>query len=159
MGNFQLQAAILVSALTTALGFWEEGRDFFLVLEDHEANWSDSLQLFLAGLRKGREASLGIGKEALGCCREVKRQLLSDPASEKDGTETTSSQDSVVLTTCSLWEAALLNWAVLSFHVSMVNYYFFFLNTFKEFKGIILSAHKALAPHSQRIPKWRGPFQ
>lgn len=40
---------------------------------------------------------LGIGREALGCCSEVKQKLLLDPGSEKDGREPAHSQDSVFL--------------------------------------------------------------
>lgn len=97
-------------------------RHWFLhVLEEHEANWSGLLQLFLAGLvlRKGWETSLGIGREALGCCSEVKQQLLCDLASEKDGTKPAHSQDTVLLNNlcqlCALW-----NLAVPSSHVSLV---------------------------------------
>lgn len=48
-------------------------------------------------LRKGWESSLDIGREALGCCSEVKQQLLCDPASEKDGTKPARSLDSGLL--------------------------------------------------------------
>jgi len=40
----------LYNGLTAALRFWEAGDGFLHVLEDHEANWSGLLKLFLVDL-------------------------------------------------------------------------------------------------------------
>lgn len=85
------------AALTAALRFWEEWMFFSYVLEHHAASWSCLIQPSLAGLRKGYQTLLGVGREALGCCSEVKQKLLLDPGSEKDGREPACSQDSLLL--------------------------------------------------------------
>lgn len=94
----ELQAAVLECCSHSSLEILGRVDVFFLyVLEHHAASRSCLIQPSLAGLRKGYQTLLGVGREALGCCSEVKQKLLLDPGSEKDGREPAHSQDSLLL--------------------------------------------------------------